>query len=229
MPFKSKAQERWMWATHPEMAKRWAAHTPAGERLPERVKNRQARNARLRAGLPPSSKKSPLELAAGPPALRVFPVPFARDQTSYPPYTQIGGSPVSGMPDGSQQPPAEPWPNGVVLETLSQDSPTIGPPDRLRIGPSNPGPGGPVMEMSQQPIKFTKTEQKVLALLGDGLPHPQKEVYLLFENPHMSMSTMWSHLSNIKQKLRLIGQDIICGSVGRRKFYQQVRLLIRRD
>lgn len=27
MPFKSKSQERWMFANHPEMAKRWAAET----------------------------------------------------------------------------------------------------------------------------------------------------------------------------------------------------------
>jgi hypothetical protein len=28
MPFKSKAQMRWMFANHPEMAKRWAHETP---------------------------------------------------------------------------------------------------------------------------------------------------------------------------------------------------------
>jgi hypothetical protein len=37
MPFKSKAQERWMFAQHPEMAKRWAKETPSQKRLPERV------------------------------------------------------------------------------------------------------------------------------------------------------------------------------------------------
>lgn len=36
MPFQSKAQERWMWANHPDMAKRWAKETPKGS-LPERV------------------------------------------------------------------------------------------------------------------------------------------------------------------------------------------------
>lgn len=37
MPFKSKAQRRWMFANHPKMAKRWADHTPKGEDLPEYV------------------------------------------------------------------------------------------------------------------------------------------------------------------------------------------------
>ena len=36
-PFKSKAQRRWMHATHPEMAKKWEEHTPVGK-LPEKVK-----------------------------------------------------------------------------------------------------------------------------------------------------------------------------------------------
>jgi|APCry1669192111_1035396.scaffolds.fasta_scaffold01097_7 hypothetical protein len=37
MPFKSKQQEKWMWATHPQMAKQWEEHTPNREVLPKRV------------------------------------------------------------------------------------------------------------------------------------------------------------------------------------------------
>lgn len=37
MPFKSQAQRRWMYATHPEMAKKWSAHTPKGKKLPQHV------------------------------------------------------------------------------------------------------------------------------------------------------------------------------------------------
>jgi hypothetical protein len=37
MPFKSEAQRRWMYATHPKMAKKWEKHTPKGKKLPERV------------------------------------------------------------------------------------------------------------------------------------------------------------------------------------------------
>lgn len=35
MPFKSKAQARWMFANHPKMAKEWAAHTPSMRALPD--------------------------------------------------------------------------------------------------------------------------------------------------------------------------------------------------
>ena len=37
MPFKSKAQQRFMFSQHPEMAKRWAEHTPDIKSLPEKV------------------------------------------------------------------------------------------------------------------------------------------------------------------------------------------------
>lgn len=43
MPFKSKAQLRWMFATHPQMAKQWAADTPKGTKLPNRVKKTKKR------------------------------------------------------------------------------------------------------------------------------------------------------------------------------------------
>lgn len=36
MPFSSRAQMRWMFATHPAMAKRWAAHTKSIKKLPEK-------------------------------------------------------------------------------------------------------------------------------------------------------------------------------------------------
>lgn len=35
MPFKSQAQRRYLYAKHPEVAKKFAAHTPKGAKLPE--------------------------------------------------------------------------------------------------------------------------------------------------------------------------------------------------
>jgi len=40
MPFKSRAQEKWMYATHPKMARQWQKETPKGK-LPEKVKNKK--------------------------------------------------------------------------------------------------------------------------------------------------------------------------------------------
>lgn len=37
MPFKSKAQRRWMYANDPKMAAEWQEHTKKGTKLPEKV------------------------------------------------------------------------------------------------------------------------------------------------------------------------------------------------
>lgn len=37
MPYASKAQQRYMHARHPKIAKRWDAHTPSFASLPERA------------------------------------------------------------------------------------------------------------------------------------------------------------------------------------------------
>jgi hypothetical protein len=37
MPFKSKAQQKWMFANKPAMAKRWAKETPNIKALPEEL------------------------------------------------------------------------------------------------------------------------------------------------------------------------------------------------
>ena len=41
MPFKSKSQQRWMYANKPEMAKKWSDHTPDHESLPEKAKKKK--------------------------------------------------------------------------------------------------------------------------------------------------------------------------------------------
>lgn len=39
MPFKSKAQEKWLWANKPGLAQEWQAATPKGKKLPVHVKS----------------------------------------------------------------------------------------------------------------------------------------------------------------------------------------------
>lgn len=38
MPFKSKAQRRFLYSQHPEIAEEFEEHTPKGKKLPEKVK-----------------------------------------------------------------------------------------------------------------------------------------------------------------------------------------------
>jgi hypothetical protein len=43
MPFRSKAQMRFLYAKHPVIAKRWAKETPSIKQLPKRVKHKKGR------------------------------------------------------------------------------------------------------------------------------------------------------------------------------------------
>jgi len=49
MPFKSKAQQRWMYANEPGMAKRWSDHTSDHKSLPEKAKKKKEKKAALTA------------------------------------------------------------------------------------------------------------------------------------------------------------------------------------
>lgn len=46
MPFKSRAQRRWMYSNDPVMAKEWEAHTPKGKKLPEKAHENRAKRRR---------------------------------------------------------------------------------------------------------------------------------------------------------------------------------------
>ena len=48
MPFKSKAQVGYMYATHPEESKEFAAKTPSIKSLPAHVKKQASRDAMLK-------------------------------------------------------------------------------------------------------------------------------------------------------------------------------------
>jgi len=48
MPFKSKAQARYMFAKMPETAKKWAEHTPNLRALPDKLGRKAPRVKRLK-------------------------------------------------------------------------------------------------------------------------------------------------------------------------------------
>lgn len=65
MPFRSKSQERWMFANKPEMAREWAAATPKGANLPERVQKSAAKPRGRKKGLGKLLKLMAIGLLAG--------------------------------------------------------------------------------------------------------------------------------------------------------------------
>ena len=48
MPFKSEAQRAFLYAKHPEIAKRWQAETPKDAKLPKHVSHKDAMVKKLR-------------------------------------------------------------------------------------------------------------------------------------------------------------------------------------
>lgn len=48
MPFQSKAQRRFMYAKHPDMAAKWEAETPTGKRLPSKLGKKRKPTKRSR-------------------------------------------------------------------------------------------------------------------------------------------------------------------------------------
>jgi len=47
MPFKSSQQRKFMFATMPKVAKKWAAHTPRGKKLPKKVKEGESEMSKM--------------------------------------------------------------------------------------------------------------------------------------------------------------------------------------
>ncbi len=82
--------------------------------------------------------------------------------------------------------------------------------------------------------KFTKTQQRILAVLSDGLPHLRKELWAtvpsvqgMAEEHQKEFARLQTnqYLVGLRSKLRIVGEDIVCEIVNRRLCYRHVRLL----
>lgn len=72
---------------------------------------------------------------------------------------------------------------------------------------------------------FTETEQLIINILSDGLPHNRHELRKAIDGEFATLNTVNVHLYSIRRKIRPLGQDIICEFSNRRICYRQVRLL----
>ena len=93
MPFKSRSQQKWMYANEPAMAKQWQKETPKGKKLPEHVKKAFQLGNGQPVQLPqrPMAPKAPVAPAGARPA----PAPQMAQQQ---PHLRVPGSvqPVVG-------------------------------------------------------------------------------------------------------------------------------------
>ena len=72
---------------------------------------------------------------------------------------------------------------------------------------------------------FTPTHKRILALLGDGKPHTLKELHGCLWDEMSEEATVRFHLTGLRKKLRLSGEDVVCQMIEGTGYYSHVRLL----
>lgn len=72
---------------------------------------------------------------------------------------------------------------------------------------------------------FTPIQSRMLEVLSDGMPHIMDELHACLNDDLGPRSNIYYHISNLRQKLRPRGQDIICEFIRRRTYYRHVQLL----
>lgn len=70
---------------------------------------------------------------------------------------------------------------------------------------------------------LSPTEQRLLELLNDGLPHDRTELYKALYDDLGDMTVLRVHISNLNAKLRRVGREVVCRSYGKYTRYQQFR------
>ena len=73
--------------------------------------------------------------------------------------------------------------------------------------------------------QFTPTQQRIVDLLSDGLPHTKRELFECLVDELGSINNIWPHLTAIRKKLRPRGHDILCEIYNRKCHYRHVVLL----
>lgn len=79
--------------------------------------------------------------------------------------------------------------------------------------------------MSQNNGKYSRTQQKILDTLADGMRHKREELLDCLGDNQADYGTLKSHIARLRRKLRPEGQDIICEYYFLALYYRHVRLL----
>lgn len=74
-------------------------------------------------------------------------------------------------------------------------------------------------------MEFTPTQQRLLAVLADGMPHSQQELIACLGDSEATMANVHAHLAKLRPKMRPAGEDILCVVHNRQCWYRHVRLL----
>lgn len=72
---------------------------------------------------------------------------------------------------------------------------------------------------------FTPTQEKILDILSDGDRHTKHELFECLHDELGLIDNVFIHISNIRNKLRPIGEYIVCEVDRGRNYYRHVRLI----
>lgn len=84
----------------------------------------------------------------------------------------------------------------------------------------------PTEPLEQAQVRFTATEQRLLAVLSDGGPHTREQMMACLDDELADRSAIRVHLCRINKKLRVLHQEVVTRTAGQGGVrYQHVRLL----
>jgi len=69
------------------------------------------------------------------------------------------------------------------------------------------------------------TQEKMLAVLSDGMPHDRRELHACLPDELSQMNSIKIHLTKIRRVIQPRGEDIVCQYLNHRPQYRHVRLL----
>ena len=72
---------------------------------------------------------------------------------------------------------------------------------------------------------FTPTQNRMLDVLADGMAHTRQELHACLSDELSAETSIQPHITHLRKRLRLKGQDILCEVAGRDVRYRHVRML----
>jgi hypothetical protein len=72
---------------------------------------------------------------------------------------------------------------------------------------------------------YTPTQVRMLRLFSDGMPHTKEDLHGCLPDELSAVEAIRFHICLLREKLRPIGQDIVCELDHGKTYYRHVRML----
>lgn len=74
-------------------------------------------------------------------------------------------------------------------------------------------------------MRFTPTQQRILDILSDGMPHHRSELHRCLNDDMSSTKVLRGHIYLLREKLLKRGENILCEYFKGSFMYRHVRLI----